>query len=145
MVFYDPADPTRAGEFWRVMQEQIDLPARKIMIKAMSWKSLQCIGRTRRPMELQQGRGEPSQPGTSTAPWLLVGNIVNPAAAPLNWTPLPPMFFANSMFAYKPSSRKVRLKYFPSWRSDMDDRMAYISVSERFRSPYSSSGTSWPL
>ncbi len=35
MLFYDVAEPEKAGEVRRIITEQIDLPARKIMIEAM--------------------------------------------------------------------------------------------------------------
>ncbi|MDA8774171.1 hypothetical protein N9N13_00460 [Opitutales bacterium] len=35
LLFYDPSFPRKAGEIRRIIKEQIDLPARKIMIEAM--------------------------------------------------------------------------------------------------------------
>jgi general secretion pathway protein D len=35
LLFFDPASPEAAGEIRRIIKEQIDLPARKIMIEAM--------------------------------------------------------------------------------------------------------------
>ena len=35
LLFYDPTMPEKAGRIRRIIKEQVDLPARKIMIEAM--------------------------------------------------------------------------------------------------------------
>ena len=50
LLFYDPTMPEEAGKIRRIIKEQVDLPARKIMIEAMVWKFLKRPGRIGRPM-----------------------------------------------------------------------------------------------
>ena len=38
LLFYDPTMPEKAGRIRRIIKEQVDLPARKIMIEAMVLK-----------------------------------------------------------------------------------------------------------
>ena len=134
MVFYDPADPTQYGRVQRLVREQIDLPARKIMIEAMV---LEIASSALDELGVQWNFTNKAHGGNLLnrhldGSNLLVGNIVNPAAgtAQLDATATNVFreFNVRLQALLKEGSAEILSR--PSVLT-LDNRMAYINVSEK--------------
>ena len=145
LLFFDPQKPETAGSIRRIITEQIDLPARKIMIEAMvleiSSQALDQLG-----VEWDFNSGKKGFPGNfinrkldGSNDSLVVGKIVSPAVG----TPQFDATITND-FRIQPSSPSVggegsaQILSRPSVLT-LDNRMAYINAPKRFPSPTPSS------
>ena len=117
LLFFDPTKPEEAGKIRRIIKEQIDLPARKIMIEAMV---LEISSQALEELGVQWNySGSASDnnfvdkhldgPGGS----LVLGSIAYPATE-LNLMQRSRMFFRNLMSDSKHWYRMVLLRFFPA-------------------------------
>jgi len=141
LLFYDPTLPEEAGKIRRIIKEQVDLPARKIMIEAMVLEiSSQALNELGVQWEFNRGSDSISDSnfvqnkldGANPDGSLVIGSIAYPAAgtAQLDAT-------VSNVF----SEFNVRLKALVQDGSaqvlsrpsvlTLDNRMAYINVSEK--------------
>ncbi|MBT3636445.1 MAG: hypothetical protein HN531_05875, partial [Opitutae bacterium] len=141
LLFYDPSLPEAAGKIRRIIKEQVDLPARKIMIEAMvleiSSSALDELG-----VQWDFNRGSPSisdanfintkLDGANTNGSLLVGSIAYPTAANAQLDATITNVFREFNVRLKAlvQDGSAQVLSRPSVLT-LDNRMAYINVSEK--------------
>ena len=141
LLFYDPTMPEEAGKIRRIIKEQVDLPARKIMIEAMvleiSSSALDELG-----VQWDFNRGESSisdsnfvntkLDGANANGNLLIGSIAYPAPgeAQLDATITNVFREFNIRLKALVQDGSAQVLSRPSVLT-LDNRMAYINVSEK--------------
>ena len=139
LLFFDPQKPETAGSIRRIITEQIDLPARKIMIEAMVLEiSSQALDQLGVEWDFNSGKEGVSQgnfinrklDGSNDS--LVVGKIVSPAVGT-------PQFDATITNVFREFNLRLQalveegsaqILSRPSVLT-LDNRMAYINVSEK--------------
>ena len=139
LLFFDAASPEKAGRVRRIIQEQIDLPARKIMIEAMVLEiSSQALDQLGVEWDFNSGGEGISDnnfiqdklDGTNDS--LVLGKIAYPAAgsAQLDATITNVFREFNVRLQALVEDGSAQVLSRPSVLT-LDNRMAYINVSER--------------
>ena len=141
LLFYDPTLPEAAGRIRRIIKEQVDLPARKIMIEAMvleiSSQSLEELGVQ---WDFNRGRDTISSAnfvnsrldGSNPNGTLKLGSIAYPADvdAQLDATVTNAFAEFNARLKALVQDGSAQVLSRPSVLT-LDNRMAYINVSEK--------------
>ena len=137
LLFYDPEEPQKTGRVRRIIREQIDLPARKIMIEAMVLEiSSQALDELGVQWDFNPGQSSEANflsnklDGSNDS--LVVGKIVYPStsAAQLDATITNVFreFDVRLQALVEKGSAQILSR--PSVLT-LDNRMAYINVSEK--------------
>ena len=141
LLFYDPTMPEEAGKIRRIIKEQVDLPARKIMIEAMVLEiSSSALDELGVQWDFNRGASSISDAnfvntkldGANPNGNLLIGSIAYPAAgeAQLDATITNVFREFNVRLKALVQDGSAQVLSRPSVLT-LDNRMAYINVSEK--------------
>ena len=141
LLFYDPTMPEEAGKIRRIIKEQVDLPARKIMIEAMVLEiSSSALDELGVQWDFNRGASSISDSnfvntkldGANANGNLLIGSIAYPAAgeAQLDATITNVFREFNVRLKALVQDGSAQVLSRPSVLT-LDNRMAYINVSEK--------------
>jgi len=141
LLFYDPSLPEAAGKIRTIIKEQVDLPARKIMIEAMVLEiSSSALDELGVQWDFNRGLGAVSESnfvntkldGANKDGSLLIGSIAYPAAgtAQLDATITNVFREFNVRLKALVQDGSAQVLSRPSVLT-LDNRMAYINVSEK--------------
>ena len=140
LLFYDPTMPEKAGRIRRIIKEQVDLPARKIMIEAMVLEISSALDELGVQWDFNRGASSISDSnfvntkldGANANGNLLIGSIAYPAAgeAQLDATITNVFREFNIRLKALVQDGSAQVLSRPSVLT-LDNRMAYINASEK--------------